>query len=39
MAAFPGSIFETDILFEDSILKNKKGYFVEVSNYILCMEH
>lgn len=25
-----GSVFETDILFEDSILKQRKGYFIEV---------
>ena len=26
----PGGIYETDIMFEDSILKQRKGYFQEV---------
>lgn len=28
-----GIIFETDILFEDSLLKQRKGYFQEVRRY------
>lgn len=32
-----GSIYETDILFEDSLLKQRKGYFAEVSKSCYCL--